>query len=636
MPFPNSEFVQSGRFTNVEEIGQGAYGKVYRARDNMGRDVAVKEVLPSSEAVGEARARFEKESRIQARLEHPNIIRVYHLEKDSATDEWYLVCEFANGGSLADYLEQHGKLSEELAIKIALDISNALAEVWEGGIVHRDIKPSNILLARNANGEITARLGDFGAAQDQQSTRTTMFQGSSHPGTPMYMAPEQSNSANILDARADIYALGITLWEMLTTQDYKLLAQTEEPNLRKYNPDASGRVAKVIRAAVQNDPQQRYQTPADMTQDLKSVQQGKEPRIAMKSKKSTPQEGYYARRKWLWIVPVLIVLLLLGGGAYVLFGSGGNLPFVAQTPTATAIPPTAVPPTVVPPTATITATPEPPTVTVTPANICAVPDVVGMDQSAAAVLLTGAGLDPIRSPQFNADVPEGAVIAQDPEAGTRLDPCAGEVTFVFSTGPEPTTTALPTEETADTPEPADIPEPTEAPEPADGAFATFRDDFDTTLRPEWRVASSGLSIRQGNLVGDRGTIVYDQEGSDYVIRTRVQGNGRFGIMFRRTPNLNEGYVFQCDGGNCRWYTVTDGNNFNAISSEVPRRAAFGTEEFHDLTLEIRGRDFTALVDGAHFSSVTDETYTSGVVGLYSNRGYGNEVAFDYFELAPLP
>lgn len=87
MPFPSSEFVQNGRFTNVEQIGQGAYGKVYYARDNMDREVAVKEVLPSSEAFGEARVRFEKEARIQASLDHPNIIHVYHLETDSVTGE---------------------------------------------------------------------------------------------------------------------------------------------------------------------------------------------------------------------------------------------------------------------------------------------------------------------------------------------------------------------------------------------------------------------------------------------------------------------------------------------------------------------------------------------------------------------
>jgi hypothetical protein len=245
-----------------------------------------------------------------------------------------------------------------------------------------------------------------------------------------------------------------------------------------------------------------------------------------------------------------------------------------------------------------------------------------MDQSAAATLLTGAGLDPIRSPQFNADVPEGAVIAQDPEAGTRLDPCAGEVTFVFSTGPEPTTTALPTVE------------PTATLTPTVDVFEPFRDDFETTLRPEWRVASSGLSINQGNLIGENGTIVYDQQGSDYVIRTRVQGSGLFGIMFRRTPNLNEGYNFQCGRRDCRWYIVTDGGNWDAISSDISRSAAFGPDDFHELTLEIKGRDFIALVDGQPFSSVTDETYSSGVVGLYSDHGYG--MTFDYFELAPLP
>ena len=79
MPFLTSVFVQSGRFTAVEELGQGAFGKVYYARDNLGRDVAVKEARPTSEAYHAARARFEKESRLQAALQHPNIVAVYHL-----------------------------------------------------------------------------------------------------------------------------------------------------------------------------------------------------------------------------------------------------------------------------------------------------------------------------------------------------------------------------------------------------------------------------------------------------------------------------------------------------------------------------------------------------------------------------
>lgn len=256
MPFPNSVFVRSGRFTEVVEIGKGAFGKVYFARDNLGRDVAVKEARPDSEAFQTARARFETEARLHAALQHPNIVAVYHLEEDPETHELYLVCEYANGGSLADHLEEQGPVSEQEAIKIALDICAALEFTATKQIVHRDIKPSNILLVRDANNQLTAaKLGDFGVVQDRRVARTTMFQSTSHPGTPLYSAPEQASTTNFLDIRTDIYALGITLWEILTHVDYKpLLSQAGAPRLQEYNQTASAGMAAIIQTAVQPDP----------------------------------------------------------------------------------------------------------------------------------------------------------------------------------------------------------------------------------------------------------------------------------------------------------------------------------------------------------------------------------------------
>jgi serine/threonine protein kinase len=279
MPFPTSVFVQSGRFTHVREIGQGAFGKVYYANDNLGRSVAVKEALPSNHFFQDARIRFEKESRIQAALQHQNIISVYSLEEDQQTKELYLICEYMNGGSLADYLNTHGRLTEQQTIKIGLDLCSALDATWGEQIVHRDIKPSNILLKLDANGIMTsAKIGDFGIAQDKKGTRTTMRQGASHPGTPLYMAPEQSNSANILDVRADIYALGITLWEILTGVDYKPLCnQTHNPSLQQYAPTASAGIATIIQKAVRDDPIHRYPTPQQMADDLNAVRIGKQP-----------------------------------------------------------------------------------------------------------------------------------------------------------------------------------------------------------------------------------------------------------------------------------------------------------------------------------------------------------------------
>ena len=273
MPFLSSTFVLSGRFTDGQKIGQGGCGTVYFAKDShLGRSVAVKEALPINNSFLATQIRFTRESRIQAALQHTSIIAVYHLEKEPQNGELYLICEYANGGSLEDYLEKHGKLSEEQTIKIALDICAALEVTAREQIVHRDIKPSNILLKVDETGAIVgAKLGDFGIAQDRESL-TTIQQGMGQPGTPLYMAPEQASSANVLDVRADIFALGITLWKVLTCEDYKpLLSHTRTPQLSHYNPRTSRSIAAIIQKAVQNDRVQRYGTPQRMADDLRAI-----------------------------------------------------------------------------------------------------------------------------------------------------------------------------------------------------------------------------------------------------------------------------------------------------------------------------------------------------------------------------
>ncbi len=276
MPFPTSSVVQAGRFTDVQPIGQGACGLVYAAKDNLGRMVAVKEALPTQEEFHAQRAKFHNEARIQAQLQHPNVIAVYQLEEDAQTGELYLICEHASGGSLADQLHSFGTVAEAQAIQIALDICAALEATWAQQIVHRDIKPSNILLVKNGQGQIvSAKLGDFGIAQDQKRRRTTLLPGMAHPGTPLYMPPEQTQIVNLLDVRADLYALGITLWEMLTGQDYKLLlASGAPPNLASHSPQASPGVAAIIQRAVQEDRAQRYHSPQELARELAEVRDG--------------------------------------------------------------------------------------------------------------------------------------------------------------------------------------------------------------------------------------------------------------------------------------------------------------------------------------------------------------------------
>jgi len=280
MPFPNSSFARAGKYTQIHPIGQGSGGNVYRAVDNLRRVVAVKEALPSHTGFIDTLQRFEKEARIQAILKHPKIIQVYHLEEDPQTHELYLICEYANGGSLTDHLKAHGPLPEEQAIRITLDICAALEEVSGKRFVHLDIKPSNVLLFNDDQGHISeAKLGDFGIAKDLDKRRAgqpSTQRGGSHPGTPEYMAPEQADITQPVDVRTDLYALGISLWEMLTGKDYKLVrVSTGTPVLHTHNPQASLGIAEVIQRAVKADRIDRYPTPRAMCVDLQDVLNGR-------------------------------------------------------------------------------------------------------------------------------------------------------------------------------------------------------------------------------------------------------------------------------------------------------------------------------------------------------------------------
>jgi serine/threonine protein kinase len=283
MPFPSNTIVQLRQFTDIRPIGQGAAGQVYAARDNTGRIVAVKEALPSAQDFQERRARLDQEARIQGALAHPNIITFFHKDEDPQTHEIYLICEYANGGSLADYLRTHGPLSEQQVIKVALDICAALEATLAQDIVHRDIKPGNILLITdNQNQIVAAKLGDFGVARDNKRRQTTVQPGVPHAHTWQYMAPEQADLSKPVDVRTDLYALGITLWELLTATDYKVelsrpgMQQTGTgPDLQAYNPRASVSIAQVIQRAVQDDPGQRYQTPYDLARDLRDIRDGR-------------------------------------------------------------------------------------------------------------------------------------------------------------------------------------------------------------------------------------------------------------------------------------------------------------------------------------------------------------------------
>jgi eukaryotic-like serine/threonine-protein kinase len=212
-----------GRYEIVSRIGAGGMGEVYRARDSkLGRDVAIK-VLPEAFAQdGERMARFEREAKLLATLNHPNIASIYGVEESGLTDA--LVMELAEGPTLADRLRS-GPIPLHEALPIAGQIADALEYAHEHAVVHRDLKPANIKISR----EDTVKILDFGLAKavlsetsatapaDSPTLSQITLESGVLLGTAAYMAPEQAK-AKTVDRRADIWAFGCVLYEVLTAK----------------------------------------------------------------------------------------------------------------------------------------------------------------------------------------------------------------------------------------------------------------------------------------------------------------------------------------------------------------------------------------------------------------------------------
>ncbi len=195
-----------GDFEVIEEVGRGGMGVVYRARQvSLGREVAIK-VLPSEMARdGQTAARFQAEARRMAQLQHPGIAQVYTVGEYEG--EHYFAMQYLPGGSLQERLAR-GSLPVPEAVEIAIQVAEALDYAHSRGIIHRDIKPANIMF----DGEGRAVVTDFGIAQAADGTMMTAT--GIALGTPAYMSPEQVKG-NPIDGRADLYSLGVVLYEMV-------------------------------------------------------------------------------------------------------------------------------------------------------------------------------------------------------------------------------------------------------------------------------------------------------------------------------------------------------------------------------------------------------------------------------------
>ena len=262
-------------------IGQGGMGTVYLARQTRpARNVAVKVLLPNlamnSQVYQEFLARFRREADVIAKLEHVNIMPIYEYgEQDGLA---YLVMPYLTGGSLRDVLVRRGGLPLEEVVAYIDQAASALDYAHAQGVIHRDLKPANFLL--HADGRLV--LADFGIARimQERSPGATLTKTGSMLGTPEYMAPEMARGQTA-DYRADIYELGIVLFEMLSghvpfagnTFYAVMIKHVQEPLplLYQINPAISPKVDAVIQKATAKEPERRYSTVREMAQALRNA-----------------------------------------------------------------------------------------------------------------------------------------------------------------------------------------------------------------------------------------------------------------------------------------------------------------------------------------------------------------------------
>lgn len=257
-----------------ERIGSGGFGAVYRAtQSTVGREVAMKIILPGLTNQPDFIRRFESEAHLIARLEHMNIVPLYDYWRDP--DGAYLVMRWLRGGSLQDVIHQQGALGIEEAVQILEQVAQALHTAHRNQVIHRDIKPGNILLDEDGN----AYLADFGIAKDH-----ALIDEYTNPdaivGSPDYLAPEQARSEAVTP-QTDIYSLGVVVYEMLAgehpfpnlTAIERLYKHLNEPlpDLNALEKSISTDINDVIQKATAKDPQQRFKDAVALAQALREA-----------------------------------------------------------------------------------------------------------------------------------------------------------------------------------------------------------------------------------------------------------------------------------------------------------------------------------------------------------------------------
>lgn len=294
-----------------ELVARSGMASLFRAIDTRtGQQVALKIPHPEAECDVVFSERFEREAEIGRTLDHPAIVRILKPEKPTRV---YLVFEWAEGRPLRDILAAENRLDPARAVRIALALCDALDHIHSRGIVHRDLKPENIMV----DAQDGIQLLDFGIAAKSGVRRLTFGKFSNLMGTAEYISPEQVKGKRG-DARSDLYALGIVLYEMVTgtapfcgpnplaTINARL--KTDAPPVRELNPNLSPQLEKILRRALERNPVRRYASARDLAWDLQHPD-------AILAEPCTEAAGQASERLLVYSVlaaiPVTLFLLLL-------------------------------------------------------------------------------------------------------------------------------------------------------------------------------------------------------------------------------------------------------------------------------------------------------------------------------------
>jgi serine/threonine-protein kinase len=274
-----------GRYEILAELGRGAMGIVYKARDpKINRVVAVKTISlagqPPEEEL-EYRERFFREAEAAGRLSHPGIVTIFDVGEEPETHAPYIVMEFVAGQSLDKVLlgSDNNRLPPEVALQVTLELAEALDCAHGQGVVHRDLKPANILVTEDGH----VKIADFGVAKLNLANQTSAGRVF---GTPAYMSPEQLGGQAV-DGRSDLFSLGVVLYTVLTgyrpfqgnsalTVAFKVVNRDPVP-ARVLDTELPPGLDYIITRAIAKDPSQRYQRGMEVVLDIQDLQQGREP-----------------------------------------------------------------------------------------------------------------------------------------------------------------------------------------------------------------------------------------------------------------------------------------------------------------------------------------------------------------------